>query len=45
MEYIPKRFFDRLEREWRLIEPDREKPDQKPIDCEPPKRLKISRVD
>jgi hypothetical protein len=42
---MPRDIFDKLEREWRLIEPDRKEPDQKPVPDTIPKRLKISRVD
>jgi hypothetical protein len=42
---IPKNFFDKLEREWRLIDPQRPKPEEKPQPISMPKRLKISRVD
>lgn len=44
-ELIEQTIFDKLEREWRVIDPDRPKPEAKPILSEAPKRLKISRVD
>ena len=44
-EVVPKDTFDRLEREWRMIDPDRPTSVPKPAPVEAPKRLRITRVD
>lgn len=44
-EHIPQRIFERLEREWRLIEPDRQTVSPKPVDVDVSKRIKIGRHD
>lgn len=44
---MPLRFYDRLEREWRLIEPDREQKEPMTADNVEPatRRTRIGRVD
>lgn len=42
---IPKNVFDKLEREWRLIDPERPKPEKTPQLTKAGKRLKVSRFD
>jgi hypothetical protein len=45
-ETLPQSLVDKLEREWRLIDRDRPKPQPAPeVNQAPPPRLKIGRVD
>lgn len=44
-EKLPQSFYDRLEREWRMLDPERPKPEPRLEPTEPLKRLRISRVD
>ncbi len=42
---IPQHVFERLEREWRLMEPERKPEPPKPILPEPLPRLRVGRYD